>query len=47
MFSFKHRHIIIDIMYNALDRLSDILKTRGNEFTAEESRKYSCVIEDE
>lgn len=38
---------IFDIMYNALGRLSDILKTRRNEFTAEESRKYSYVIEDE
>ena len=38
---------IVDIMYNALGRLSDILKIRGNEFTAEEIRKYSCVIEDE
>lgn len=38
---------IVDIMYDARQRLSDILTSRKYDFTTEEIRKYSYVIEDE
>ena len=38
---------IVDIMYNARERLSNILDSKKDDFTAEEIRKYSYVIEDE